>query len=56
MQENETMEQKRQRYEALTKARGAKRFEFIPIQDGVDFGCHANFGHGMEPFYPDDES
>lgn len=52
----ETMEQKRVRHEALAKAKGATQFQFVVMQDGVDFGCHADFGNGMEPFYPDNEN
>ena len=51
----ETMEQKRVRHEALANAKGATQFQFVVMQDGVDFGCHADFGNGMEPFYPDKE-
>ena len=40
-------------HEDLAKALGATEFQFIVMQDGIDFACHADFGNGMEPFYPD---
>lgn len=53
VQQVEEMEQTRARHEFLAKAKGATQFQFMAMQDGIDFGCHADFGNGMEPFYPD---
>ncbi|PWE15620.1 hypothetical protein [Alcaligenes faecalis] len=53
VQQVEEMTQTRVRHETLAQAKGAMQFQFMVMQDGVDFGCHADFGNGMEPFYPD---
>lgn len=53
MQQVEKMEQTRARHEALAKAKGATQFQFVVMPDGVDFGCQADFGDGLKPFYPE---
>lgn len=35
---------------------GAIKVSFIPMQDGVDFGCHADFGQGEVLFYLADDA
>ncbi len=52
-EQQENMGRIRSRHEDLAKALGATEFQFIVMQDGIDFACHADFGNGMEPFYPD---
>ncbi|WP_336580078.1 hypothetical protein [Alcaligenes sp. CHO6] len=55
-QQVEEMEKTRVRHESLAKAKGAINFEFIPMQDGIDFVCLADFGNGLTTFYPDKEA
>ena len=54
--QKEAMENTRARHEALAKEKGASKFQFIVMQDGVDFACHADFGNGWVPFYPEREA